>query len=893
MKKQDAKVKTTETPANQAELLHLLSMIDLVESQGASIGAYKEALRTARSALMQLFRNGAPAAELIAWQSAVTDSLINHLWTKTIPATATNQIALIAVGGYGRAELHPNSDIDILILTAIDYHDANEEIAKFITALWDLGLDVGHSVRDISQCVTEAHADVTVITNLLESRMLCGAENLFDDLHRAIEPSNMWPAADYFYAKREEQRERHIKFHGSAYRLEPNLKESPGGLRDIQTITWLVIRHYGHTDFQALVDDGYLTNPELDELIEGRDYLWRVRFLLHDKSNRKEDRVLFDYQRDLANDFGHTQEQGNEAVEQFMQRYYRIVTRIERLNEMLLQLLESAFVGNRALKKTSLNKRFDLVNNYIEAAHDNVFSNYPPALLEIFQVFATSDEIKGIGARTLRLLSSNLHLIDHRFRSELIPRDLFLQLFREPNKITRKLRMMNRYGVLATYLPKFELIVGRMQYDLFHIYTVDEHTLMVIRNLRRFAIRFHSDEYPHCSNIMQEIEKPELLYIIGLFHDIAKGRGGDHSILGAEDALDFCRLHGLNAVDTKLVEWTIRYHLNMSTTAQRKDISDPEVINEFAQFVGSIRYLNFLYLLTVADIRGTNPELWNSWKANLLRQLYDSTEQALKRGLDNPIDKIEIIDQKKTDARALLNKTPVTTEVIDRFWANCTDGYFLQYTADELCWHAVNISMADENAPLVLLRRETDRGSTEIFIHVADYHQIFNDIVTALDQLSLTIVSAQILTSLNGQTLDTFFVLDREGGTIQDRSRLDHIYSTLIQAITSPDKLTTPTPLPSPRRLKHFDFKPIIRFDNEVSDDYTSLFIKAIDRPGLLSAIGYSFAQNNIRVLSANIATLGETAEDAFFIQTADRKKITDPAVFDTLQLTLLKYVDD
>lgn len=877
----------------QAELLHLPSLVEGVEAAGSTITAYRDALAQSRSALTRLFHADAPAAELIAWQSAITDTLINHLWHRIIPEPAQQHLALVAVGGYGRAELHPNSDIDILILTELDYQDADEEIGKFITALWDLGLDVGHSVRDISHCVTEATADVTVITNLLESRILCGAAQLFEDLHKAIEPAHMWPAADYFYAKREEQRARHVKFHGSAYRLEPNLKESPGGLRDIQTITWLVIRHYGHTDFQALVSDGYLTKAELNELTEGRDYLWRIRFLLHNKSNRKEDRVLFDYQRDLASDFGHNQPEGNEAVEQFMQRYYRTVTRIERLNEMLLQLLESAFVSDRTVEKTALNKRFDLVNNYIEAAHDNVFVSYPPALLEIFQVFATSDDIKGIGARTLRMLSSHLHLIDNHFRSELIPRDLFLQLFREPNKITRKLRMMNRYGVLATYLPKFEMIVGRMQYDLFHIYTVDEHTLMVIRNLRRFAIERHNDEFPHCSRIMQEIEKPELLYIIGLFHDIAKGRGGDHSVLGAEDALDFCKQHGLNAIDTKLVEWTIRHHLNMSTTAQRKDISDPEVINEFAQFVGSIRYLNFLYLLTIADIRGTNPELWNSWKENLLRQLYESTEQALKRGLDNPIDKIEIIDQKKRDARLLLAETPIGEATINNFWQKCDEGYFLQYTADEICWHAVNISMADENEPLILLRRETGRGSTEIFIHVADYFQIFNDIVTALDQLSLTIVSAQILTSMSGQTLDTFFVLDREGDTIQDKSRLDHIYKTLIQAITSPDKLKRPTPLPSPRRLKHFDFKPIIRFDNDLSEDYTSLFIKAIDRPGLLSAIGFSFAQNNIRVLSANIATLGETAEDAFFIQTADRKKITDSNVLDSLQLTLLRYVDD
>jgi len=680
-----------ELQADPAELLHLASMIARVESQGATVAAYRDALDQARQALMVLFSDGAKASELIGWQSAITDALVRHLWLNAIPPESLESLALIAVGGYGREELHPHSDIDILVLTSDNFTEADEPIGKFVTALWDLGFDVGHSVRDVSRCVEEAGADVTVITNLLESRLLCGSAELFNTLHNAIGPEIIWPAFRFFSAKQEEQQTRHIKFHGTGYRLEPNLKESPGGLRDIQTIAWLLIRHYSSADLGVLVDEGYLADSELDELAEARDFLWRVRFALHIKSGRKEDRLLFDYQRDLAAEFGYNQEDGNEAVEHFMQRYYRTVTQVERLNEMLLQLLEKTFSGRpKSETGISINKRFKLINHYLETVHDNVFSDYPPAMLEIFQVFASSNDIRGIGAHTLRLLRSHLPLINQRFRSEFVCRDLFLQLFREPQKITRKLRMMNRYGVMATYLPNFEKIVGRMQYDLFHIYTVDEHTIMVIRNLRRFAIPEHNEEFPHCSALMQNIEKPELLYIAGLFHDIAKGRGGDHSILGAEDAAEFCTQHGLNAVDSKLVVWTIRYHLYMSTTAQRKDISDPEVIFDFARFVGSIRYLNFLYLLTVCDIRGTNPELWNSWKANLLQQLYYSTERALKRGLDNPIDKLEIIDEKKQHARELLTTSRVGGSVVERIWSDCSENYFLQYTADEICWHTVN-----------------------------------------------------------------------------------------------------------------------------------------------------------------------------------------------------------
>lgn len=877
-------------------LLHLPSLVAEVEENGSTIAAYKQAFAQARSAIDSLFRQNVPAAELLAWQSAVSDTLIVHLWEQHIPAESYAELALLAVGGYGRAELHPNSDIDILILTADNYTQADEAISAFVTALWDTGLDIGHSVRDVPRSVQEALADVTVVTNLLQSRLLSGSNALYDRLKQSIEPARVWGEADFFVAKRDEQSQRHVKFHGTAYRLEPNLKESPGGLRDIQTIEWLVIRLYGSNKLEALVTDGYLTDAELTELLEGRDHLWRIRYLLHIKSGRKEDRLLFDYQRDLAEDFGYDQD-GNEAVEQFMQKYYRTVTKVERLNGMLLQLFEDQLLNDPAsLATVPINKRFQVTNNYLEVTSDTVFKDYPPAILEMFQVFASSEDIKGIGATTLRLLSSHLHLIDRRFRNELIPRDLFLQLFREPQKITRKLRLMNRYGVLANYLPEFEKIVGRMQYDLFHIYTVDEHTLMVIRNLRRFALSWHNEEFPQCSQIMQQhIDRPELLYLIGLYHDIAKGRDGDHSILGAEDAEKFCNHHGLTAVDTKLVTWTIRHHLAMSTTAQRKDISDPEIISEFAHFVGSLRYLNYLYLLTVADIRGTNPELWNSWKANLLQQLYISTERALKRGLDNPIDKQEIIDERMLEARRLMSpnvsSSAIDTGTIDAIWADCDDNYFLQYSADEICWHTTSIAQHSLNETLVELRREAKRGSTEIFIHVADYDQIFVDIATSLEKLSLTVVSADILSSRRGMTLNTFYVLDKDGETIQDQARLDHIHTVLMQALTSRSDLDQPTQMPAPRRLRHFEFNPIIEFDNTASDDYTSLFIKAIDRPGLLSAIGYSFAENNIRVASANITTLGETAEDAFHIQNLDRSKVVDKKTLQQLHDSLLQHV--
>ncbi len=886
---------SSDVPQEITSLIHLPAMISKIEAADSTLSAYKEALTSARETLTTLFQTGAPVAELIGWQSAIVDTIVTHIWQRTLPASARHSVALIAVGGYGRAELHPFSDIDILILTTKNFTDADEEIGAFVTHLWDLGLDVGHSVRDVKRCIKEAKADATVITNLIESRYVCGSRELFNELKEAIKPESIWPVAKFFVAKHQEQKDRHKKFQGTAFRLEPNLKESPGGLRDIQTVEWMLIRQYGNSNLHALVADGYLSQAELDELTSSRDTLWRIRFLLHVKSKRKEDRLLFDYQRELATDFGFetTEEHSNEAVEQFMQLYFRTVTGVERLNDMLLQLMEAKLAAPaQEKKKATYNDYFVIINDYVEIVNDEVFTRYPPAMLELFQVFASYKEVRGIGARTLRSLKSNMHLINKKFRSDAIPRDLFLQLFREPKKITRKLRLMNRYGVLASYLPNFEKIVGRMQYDLFHIYTVDEHTLMVIRNLRRFAIPIHNHEYPECSEIMQSTEKPELLYLIGLFHDIAKGRGGDHSILGAEDAEVFCKHHGLNAVDSKLVVWTIRHHLDMSMTAQRKDTSDPEVIYEFARFVGSMRYLNFLYLLTVADIRGTNPELWNSWKQNLLEQLYRYTADALKRGLDNPIDRPEVIAQKKQQAYELLTANSIDTNLIEQIWKYCDGQYFLQYSADEICWHTTNMSLLGAGEPLILLRRETDRGSTEIFIHVSDHAHLFSDIVATLDQLNLTIVSAQILSSLNGWTLDTFFVLDREGESIRDSERLESIYQQLDSVLTE-NKRQENIELRAPRRLTHFDFKPIIQFDNSVSDDSTSLFIKAIDRPGLLSAIGRCFADNGIRVVSANITTLGETAEDSFYIQSEARTKITDESALNALYSSLLTQLEN
>ncbi|MBT4836202.1 MAG: [protein-PII] uridylyltransferase, partial [Methylococcales bacterium] len=580
---------------------------------------------------------------LVKQRSQVIDQLLILVWQQFF--SESQSISLIAGGGYGRGELHPHSDIDLMILVANDdLQDHQEAIESFLTFLWDIGLDVGHSVRSINESISECKEDITIATNLMESRLIIGEETHFQSMREQTTSDQTWTGTRFFEAKLEEQKKRHLKFHDTAYNLEPNIKENPGGLRDIQAIGWVAKRHFNVDRLDDLVDKGFLTPIELDTLKQGQNYLWRIRFALHIIAKRREDRFLFDHQRTVAEILGFKDTKTIAAVESMMQSYFRTVLELNRLNELLLQLFKEAILyptDNPTIQP--INNRFQSHNGYLETVSDNVFKRTPFALLEFFLIKQQHPELKGIRASTIRLIRDNTHLIDDQFRQDIRNISLFIEIMRQPHGLTHELRRMNRYGILAAYLPVFNNIVGRMQYDLFHIYTVDEHTLMVIRNLRRMTVPTFAHELPHCSEIIQQIPKQELLYLAGLFHDIAKGRGGDHSKLGAMDAEQFCQLHRLGQYDTKLVTWIIRSHLIMSSTAQRKDISDPDVVLEFANIVGDVNHLNYLYLLTIADIRATDPKLWNSWKDSLLKELYHKTKIALQQDPGKLINRNELI----------------------------------------------------------------------------------------------------------------------------------------------------------------------------------------------------------------------------------------------------------
>jgi len=893
---------TTASGSRYPRRLDVAKLQARFDTAGVNQDSCQQVLADGRRTIHQRYQDGVSAAALIRLQTSLTDFIVLQVWDKFFAASVQPalrvsddaRVALVAVGGYGRGELHPHSDIDITILLPDDADlQLQEQISAFMTGLWDVGWQIGHSVRAVQECHTLAYADVTVVTNLMEARLLAGSVPLFDSMAAAISPDNMWPSQAYFDAKMVEQNHRRQKYHGNAYRLEPNLKESSGGLRDLQTLLWVSQRHFGTRQWDDLVTQELLDADEFEALTSGLEFLWKIRYLLHHFAKRTEDRLLFDFQRDIAHEFGFSNDTGNAAIEQLMQLYFRHVTELQYLNEIILQGFGGIISGvTAATTPTPINDRFQVRNGFLEVTHDEVFANYPPALLEVFILYSTTAAAEKLRARTVRLIHSNLHLIDDRFRADAITKDYFMRIFRTSTKLTRCIRMMSQYGVMGAYLPAFAAITGRMQYDLFHHYTVDEHTTRVIRNLRRFKLPEANDELPHCSRVMSQIEKPELLYLMGLFHDIAKGRGGDHSALGAADAEQFCREHALDAVDTALVTWGVRYHLIMSVTAQRKDISDPEVIHEFARQVSSIKHLNHLYLLTVADIRGTSPELWNDFKAYLLRDLYEATARVFHRGLENPLDTDQVIALKQHDTRSIMDPGLITRA--DKLWKNLASSYFLQFKAHEISRHTSAIlSHTDTTGPLIRLLQSTSRGSTEIMIYVPDTHGLFALITATLDQLNLDIQSASLNTSTSGMALDIFYVLEESGEQVTEPVRMQRVLDQLRLNLSTPDEIPPQGPQRQSRRLRHFTTTPRIVFENNVSSGLTSVFIEASDGPGILSKIARSFMLTHTRVHSATIVTHGERIEDVFFI--TDKKGNSLFARTDQQRLTdeLLRHLPD
>ncbi len=881
---------------------------ELAQSRN-SIPLYKNAIKSAQSKLFELFEKNTPIEQLIKARSHFVDTILIHAWDTYFPNT-NNDIALIAVGGYGRAELHPYSDVDILILLEQDnIENYKNELENFITFLWDIGLEIGSSVRTLQECIEESAKDITIATNIVESRLITGPSDLFDSLSKSTGPDKIWPSSEFFKQKWQEQIQRHLKNHDTAYNLEPNIKESPGGLRDLQMIGWVTKRHFGDNCLKDLVHRGFLTEAEFSDLQTSQAFLWKVRFALHMVTGRREDRLLFEHQRviakilgfeDEATDDGTMLDSRNRApdgsrlgVELFMKQYYRTVKDLSLLNEMLLQdYQETLLYKDESSTPVAINSRFQINKNFIEVSRENIFRQYPFALLEIFLLIQQNPNIIGVRASTIRLIRQHLPLIDDKFRDDIRCKSLFMELFKQPRGLTHVLRQMSTYGVLAAYLPMFGKITGQMQFDLFHIYTVDQHTLFVIRNMRRFFVDKFSHEFPLCSQIIRTLPKPELLYIAGLFHDIAKGRGGDHSELGAVDAKVFCQQHGLSQRDSELVSWLVQQHLLMSATAQHKDISDPDVIHEFATKVGNSIKLDYLYLLTVADMRATNSTVWNSWKDSLLKSLRRQTKYAFQRGLDNPIDASEIIHQTQSQALIFVKDRNYPLSKIKALWENLGDEYFLRYSSQEIARHIQAIFEAQDQQIVIHIEPEGISGGTDIFIKTPIDENLFTNTTMAMNQLHLNIVEARLISSKDRNALNTYTVLELNGDTVDNPTRLNEIQEklkTILKKDFSQDDLVNKK---AHRRIECFARPTEISFVDDPEKKQTTLQIITTDRTGLLSKIAYTLKQQKVRINNAKITTLGAQVDDIFLIRDGQTQTCIDDQTKENIKTQLIELLD-
>jgi len=858
----------------------------LLQAAGDALPVLKSGLSAGNAALKQRFLAGESAARLVADRAALMDLAVCEAWRRAA-GTEHAECSVVAVGGYGRGELHPYSDVDLLVLTPNRPTPLPpDSLSDFLTLLWDAGIEIRHSVRSAVECGQDAGEDLTVVTTLMEARLLLGPEELLWEMQAAIAPGKIWPSRPFFAGKIREQQGRHHRYDDSAYNLEPDVKGSPGGLRDIQTISWVALREYGRGDLEYLVSRGFLSPPELRLLLQGREFLWRIRFALHLLTGRHEDRLLFDHQSRIAQLFGYQDASYMLAVEQFMQRYYRTVMDLSRLNEMLLQQFQEAILNDPNAEAEPLNEHFSVHNGFLQVVDDSAFDRTPSALLELFLLLQQRPELKGVSAATISLIRRSLNLIDDEFRQDPRNHRLFLQILRAKEGVTHELRRMNRYGVLGRYVPAFGRIVGRMQYDLFHAYTVDEHTLFVVSNLRRFALDRYNHEFPRCSEIMQSLPTPELAYLAGLFHDIAKGRGGDHSELGALDAESFVLEHGMSRYDARLVAWLVRKHLLLSLTAQKRDISDPAVIREFASQIGDEVHLDYLYLLTVADVRGTNPKLWNSWKAQLFAELYNQAKRALRRGLENPIDRDELLSERKIAARTLPDLAGVPESRIDALWAELGDDYFLRCRPEEIAWHTRLLAAREDEGRRVLVGVQDDESGagTSVVVYAPQDRSTFATATAVLDELGLNIADARIIRLGNGFSLSTYVVLENGGEQARDDDRREQILRRLE------DKALRVTRRP-PRQVRMFSTPTHVGFATDETNDRTVMEIVAGDRPGLLCQVGQVLRNHRVGIQAAKILTVGERAEDVFYVTDTAGAPLT-PEVCDLLKQAVTQALD-
>ncbi len=849
---------------------------------------------------------GVNIRQLVAARACAIDSLLVALfdWFEL----DQTDLALFATGGYGRGELSLHSDIDILLLAPEDINtDVSSKIDGLVAMLWDIGLEPALSVRSIQDCL-EAARDHTVASSLLEARLLIGNDALQEAPTDIV--NQLWSQREFFEIKLNEAKSRYIQHNATEYNLEPNIKTAPGGLRDIHVIGWITKRYFRVGKLYDLVQQDFLTEKEFDELSFAESYLWQIRHYLHEMTGRNENKLLFDYQREIAQLMGYeTQpdDEPNAAVERFMRDYYRCAMQISTLSEMLINhyyetIIEPQLPDAEHPVKRPLNAHFNQVGNQIAISHHRVFAQHPEAILEMFLLMG-QHSIKSVRTHTVRALKVAARGIDQTYRDNSEHQALFLANLKEQNYLFHRLRAMNRYGVLGNYIPAFAQVTGLMQYDLFHRYTVDAHTLFLIRILHRFTDPRFQHDFPLVSAIFQRIERKEIIVLAAMFHDIAKGRGGNHSQLGETESIEFCLKHGMSLADANLVGWLTRYHLLMSMTAQKKDISDPEVVTIFSDIIGNVTHLNHLYVLTVADMNATNPQLWNSWRATLMKQLYSQTRRILRADIDAPTNRQDMISATRKQALVMLDNVDnqhMNRDEVLSLWDDLGDEYFLREIAEDILWHTEAIlnhppigraSDAD-SAPLVVLRehRELALDAIQVFVYTQDQTNLFAVTMAVFDQMNLDVLDARIITATRNFALDSYVLLDRSGTLLTDKDNQQELKERLVDAFKNPStpKLTNKR---IPRQLRHFEVPTVISFEfNEASGQHI-MSLQTLDQPGLLARVGQVFLQQEIEVHAARITTLGERAEDMFYLSDQNDAPLSDTKL-ETLKATLTLSLD-
>jgi len=821
----------------------------------------KSDYKAAKAGLLGRFRTATNVDTLMRALARITDDTLRHAWHACeLPAT----LALVAVGGFGRGELAPYSDVDILVLLPDDAPLAPLEgrIERFIGLAWDLGLEIGSSVRTVSQCLHESANDITVRTSLLEARRVTGSATLFGDFAQRYRDA-LDPRA-FFQAKVLEMRQRQAKFQDTPYALEPNIKESPGGLRDLQLILWVTEAAAFGSSWRELDQRGLITGREARELRRNEAFLKTLRARLHVIAGRRQDILVFDLQTPLAESFGYKASATRRASELLMRRYYWAAKAVTQLATILIQNIEAQLFPSTSGITRVLSDHFVEKQGMIEIASDDVFEREPHAILEAFLLYERVPGVKGLSARTLRALYNARDTMDQHWRRDPGNRRLFMEILKQPAGITHAMRLMNQTSVLGRYLLNFRRIVGQMQHDLYHVYTVDQHILMVLRNMRRFAVVEHAHEYPFCSQLIANFERPWVLYVAALFHDIAKGRGGDHSALGMADARRFCREHGIDADDTALIVWLVQHHLTMSQVAQKQDTSDPEVIKRFADLVGSERNLTALYLLTISDIRGTSPKVWNNWKGKLLEDLYRATLAVL--GGARP-DAHSELKTRQEEALALLRLETVPENAHRTLWEQLDVGYFLRHDAADIAWQTrVLYRHVETPTPVVRARPSPIGEALQVLVYAKDRPDLFATMCAYFDRSGLSVLDARVSTTRHGYALDNFIVAHTEGD-VQYRDIANLVEQDLAARLAATD-----SPLPDPvkgrlsRLSRTFPVTPRVDLRADERGQYYILSVSANDRPGLLYSIARVLTEHRVGIHAARINTLGERVEDVFLL---------------------------